>query len=86
MVRALLACGAQGCVRPADYLVHALVHVSAQTVTQTVGISIQTATLTVDSFAFVVQTVKTDLKSLISFCTLKYGSNGLYGKPKGFNG
>ena len=62
MVRALLACGTQGCVRPADYLVRALVHVSVQTVTQTVGISIQTVTLTVESFAFVVQTVKIDLK------------------------
>ena len=49
-------------MRPADYLARALVHVSAQTVTQTVGISIQTVTLTVESFAFVVQTVKIDLK------------------------
>ena len=69
MVRALLACGTQGCVRPADYLVRALVHVSAQTVTQTVtqtvGISIQTVTLTVGSLAFVVQTVEIDFKGTL---------------------
>ena len=62
MVRALLVCRTQGCVRPADYLVRALVHVSVETITQTVGISIQTVTLTVESFAFVVQTVTIDLK------------------------
>ena len=49
-------------MRPADYLVRALVHVSVQTVTKTVGTSIQTVTLTVESFAFVVQTVKINLK------------------------
>ena len=49
-------------MRPADYLVCALVDVSVQTVTQTVGIRIQTVALTVESFAFVVQTVKIDLK------------------------
>ena len=62
MVRVLLACGSQGCVRLAHYLFRALVHVSVQTVTQTIGISIQTVTLTVESFAFVVQTVKIDVK------------------------
>jgi hypothetical protein len=62
MVRVLLDCGSQGCMRPAHYLVRAPVHACAQTVAQTIGISIQTVTLTVESFAFVVQTVKIDLK------------------------